>query len=126
MSRDPAQRQHSALEFAQHLRHVQQELGLPPTPLEVADDEWAAAASGIDFADDRARGPVRASVAYESKRPARGSLHVSRSPEDTMSGASEPRAGASRTRAIVLLVGAGIAIAAIAATIAILLVSAGR
>lgn len=71
MSRDPAQRQASAQQFAYELQLVQSELRLAHTPMEVAVDEWAAAGSAIDFADDRLRGPVRATVAHESPRPRR-------------------------------------------------------
>ena len=53
MSRRPADRQASALEFIRDLQAVEEELGLPQTPLEVAMDDWALA-TAVDV-DDRTR-----------------------------------------------------------------------
>ena len=45
----------------------------------------------VDFADDRARGPVRPSVAYESRRPARAARVVDRRPDEgTILAGAEP------------------------------------
>lgn len=93
MSRDPGARPVSAREFGEALRAVQQELGLPATPLEVVADEraaaeWGAPAAGtsaggadINFMDASVRGPARSHVEHASarKRP-------------------EPAAAVSRTR----------------------------
>lgn len=61
MSRRPIDRQASALEFIRDLQSVEDELGLPQTPIEVAMDDWAIA-TAVD-ADDRTRisGGVHAS-----------------------------------------------------------------
>ncbi|MDJ1113304.1 serine/threonine-protein kinase [Microbacterium dauci] len=108
LSRDPAARQASAAEFAHDLQVVQHQLGVPHTPLEVAVDEWAAAGATVDFADDRARGPVRPSVAYESKRPARARASVARRPDEgTILAGAEPRRRLSTGAMIGLLVGGG-------------------
>ncbi|MGA1826646.1 serine/threonine-protein kinase, partial [Microbacterium sp.] len=45
MSRDPRRRYASAREFAEALRGVQAELGISPTPLEIAADGWSAASA---------------------------------------------------------------------------------
>lgn len=126
MSRDPAARQASAAEFAHELQLVQHELGLPHTPMEVAVDEWAAAGSAIDFSDDRQRGPIRPSVAYESRRPPRQAPQAQRSPEGTVLAGAEPPRGGRRLRTVLIVVGAAVVVAAIAATVAVLLVTAGR
>jgi len=123
LSRDPAARQSSAAEFAYDLQVVQHELGLPHTPMEVAVDEWAAAGSAIDFADDRLRGPVRPSVPYESRRPRRAPAVVRRSREDTVLAGAEPPRRGLRARTIVLLAAAAIVVAAVAAIVTVLLMS---
>jgi tRNA A-37 threonylcarbamoyl transferase component Bud32 len=43
MSKRPSDRQGSALEFIRDLQAVEEELGLPQTPIEVAMDDWALA-----------------------------------------------------------------------------------
>ncbi|MDQ0895549.1 serine/threonine-protein kinase [Agromyces ramosus] len=53
MSRRPSDRQASVLEFIRDLQSVEEELGLPQTPIEVAMDDWALA-TAVD-ADDRTR-----------------------------------------------------------------------
>ena len=53
MSRRPQDRQGSALEFIRDLQAVEEELGIPQTPLEVAMDDWALA-TAIDL-DERTR-----------------------------------------------------------------------
>jgi eukaryotic-like serine/threonine-protein kinase len=68
MSRDPEDRYPSALAFAEALRGAQADLGLSPTPIEVATAEWAPASSAIDFSDTAARGPLRTHVDHDSLR----------------------------------------------------------
>ena len=70
LSRDPAMRQASMLELATELQHVQHELGLMPTPLEVANDDWIAADAPVNFDNAAHRGPVVTTVAQNSRRPA--------------------------------------------------------
>jgi serine/threonine protein kinase len=53
LSRKPGDRQASALEFIRDLQSVEDELGLPQTPIEVAMDDWALA-TAIDL-DERTR-----------------------------------------------------------------------
>ena len=53
LSRRPGDRQASALEFIRDLQSVEDELGLPQTPIEVAMDDWALA-TAIDL-DERTR-----------------------------------------------------------------------
>ncbi|WP_272943374.1 protein kinase domain-containing protein [Salinibacterium sp. PAMC 21357] len=70
MSRDPAKRPISMLAFAEEVRWMQYELGLPPTTIEVAAAEWAAAAP-VSFADNAPRGPVLTTVNKNSRRATR-------------------------------------------------------
>ncbi len=53
MSKRPHDRQASALEFIRDLQAVEEELGLPQTPLEVAMDDWALA-TAVDL-DERTK-----------------------------------------------------------------------
>lgn len=71
MERDPAKRHESMAAFAEELRWVQYELGVPPTALEVAASEWAGAAAPVDFASAAPRGPVISTVRQDSRRAAR-------------------------------------------------------
>jgi len=68
MNRDPRQRQAHMLELATELQHVQYELGLMPTALEVAGDGWNAASAEVNFNNTEARGPIATTVAHESSR----------------------------------------------------------
>lgn len=92
MSKDPARRHASAAEFAYDLQLAQQDLGLAYTAMDVAVDEWATAGAAIDFEDDRARGPVRPTVAHASRRAARpAAAPTRRAPDDgTVLAGSEP------------------------------------
>ncbi|WP_026378398.1 serine/threonine-protein kinase [Agromyces italicus] len=53
MSKQPKARQSGALEFIRDLQAVEEELGLPQTPIEVAMDDWALA-TAVDL-DERTR-----------------------------------------------------------------------
>ncbi len=68
MNRDPRQRQATMLELATELQYVQYELGLMPTALEVAADNWTAASDEVNFNNTEARGPVVTTVVHESSR----------------------------------------------------------
>lgn len=83
MSRDPAARYATALELGEALIAVQREIGLAPTPLEVASDAWAPQHSGIDFADTTVRGPRRSQVAHETRRRVRPEAALTQRDEDT-------------------------------------------
>ena len=76
MSRDPSRRWASAREFAEALRGVQAELGIAPTPLEIADDEWSAASGAVDFGDTELRGPARSHVERDERRKTRGAVGI--------------------------------------------------
>lgn len=124
MSKDPAARHTSAAEFAYDLQLVQHEMGLAHTPMDVAVDEWAAAGTAIDFADDRARGPVRPSVAYESRRAGRAAVvPTRRAPDDgTVLAGSEPAPRSRRGLRIALLLAACAGLAAGIVTVAAIIV----
>lgn len=85
MSRDPRERQPSALAFAEALRDVQAELGISPSVLEIAAPGWAAPDAPVDFSDTALRGPARSRVEREERRkhaPGAGVAQLARD-EDT-------------------------------------------
>ena len=93
MSKDPAKRYPSMLALAEDLRWAQYERGAPPTALEVAAPEWAAAASPVSFGDVAPRGPVITTVNKDSRRAARAQNVVSRlnAESDGVTAESAPR-----------------------------------
>ncbi len=126
MARDAAARHGSAAEFAHDLQLVQHEMGVPHTPMEVAVDEWAAAGAAVDFADDRARGPVRPSVSYESRRPARTPRPLEHRPDEgTILAGAEPRQRLGTTARVALFAVGGVLLAAAGAVTALFLVGGG-
>lgn len=82
MHKQPAKRFESMLELAEELRWVQYEAGIAPTAVEVAATEWASAAAPVDFADERARGPVITTVNENSRRAARAKAAAADGPVD--------------------------------------------
>ena len=131
MSRHPSARYGSAGEFAEGLRAVQLELGLAPTPLEVAAEQrvapaWAerAAATGehawaptgaaigahVDFSDATLRGPVRSLVTQPGarRRPAQPVV-ISRTRDDELGDAP----AAAPSRRVWLWASVGVTLAAI-------------
>ena len=71
LAKAPSSRHASMFAFAEELRWIQYELGVPPTALEVAAPEWAAATAPVDFASDTLRGPVISTVQQDSRRALR-------------------------------------------------------
>jgi eukaryotic-like serine/threonine-protein kinase len=114
MSRDPAARYSTALEFAQALRGVQTGLGLAATPLEVAVDEWAPTESAVDFADASLRGAVRSSVPHASPRKVTGPESLTMLARDEDADISAPRPPARRTVWPWVVAGVAIAVAVVA------------
>jgi serine/threonine protein kinase len=117
ISKDIGDRFASMFEFAEELRWCQYELGMPPTPLEIAAPEWAAAAAPVDFASDVQRGPVISTVRQDSRRAQRAQTLAS-AQRVSERNASAPEASSSKTRASLIggAVGA-IAVAVIAVAI---------
>ena len=96
MSRRPAMRQASALEFIRDLQSVEEELGLPQTPLEVAMDDWALA-TAVDL-DDRTRiTSGNAAGAVDTRRKRRRAALVSGTVHGLESRSHESSSGRSRT-----------------------------
>jgi serine/threonine protein kinase len=94
MSRDPRQRHASAREFADALRAVQTELGISPTPLEIAADDWSAASGPVDFSDTELRGPVRSRIERDERRktrPGTGVAGLARDEDTDFTGPERPR-----------------------------------
>ena len=119
MSKDPSQRHESMHAFAEDLRWAQYEIGIPPTALEVAAPEWAAAASAVSFTDAAPRGPVISTVNKDSRRANRARNVVSRLADDR----DGITAGSKRTVGwrIPIIVGS-IALAVVTAGVATLVV----
>jgi serine/threonine protein kinase len=106
MSRDPKQRYASAREFAEALRGVQAELGISPTPLEIAADGWSPASGPVDFSDAALRGPARSRIERDDRRktrPGAGVAGLARDEDTEFSAPDEPR------RAMPWLIAAAIA-----------------
>ncbi len=94
MSRDPRQRYASAREFAEALRAVQAELGISPTQLEIAADEWAPASGPVDFTDVDLRGPARSHIERDERRktrPGTGMAGLARDEDTEFSAPDRPR-----------------------------------
>lgn len=94
MSRDPRQRHASAREFADALRAVQTELGISPTPLEIAADDWSAASGPVDFSDTELRGPARSRIERDERRktrPGTGVAGLARDEDTDFTGPERPR-----------------------------------
>jgi serine/threonine protein kinase len=116
MNRDPSQRQESMFAFAEELRWVQEQLGIPKTTLEVAAREWAASSAPVNFTDTVSRGPVITTVNKDSRRAARLRKEALDHREDkdglTIKAAASPmRAG---------LIGAGVAIGIVVLAVVVL------
>jgi serine/threonine protein kinase len=116
MHKDPAQRQQSMFEFAEELRWVQSQLGLPTTTLEVAAREWASASAPVNFTDAVSRGPVITTVNKDSRRAARARKEALDLREDkdglVIKAAPSPmRAG---------LIGAGVAVGVVVLAVVVL------
>jgi tRNA A-37 threonylcarbamoyl transferase component Bud32 len=125
MSRRPADRQSSALEFIRDLQAAEEELGLPQTPLEVAMDDWAIA-TAVDV-DDRTRingSHSLGGVGRRRRRAAAGSAGTAAIGEsgvhESASGRGRPSPPSTRRLAwgisivaalLVALVGAGVYVA---------------
>lgn len=113
LAKDPVARHASMFAFAEELRWVQYELGVPPTALEVAAPEWAAAAAPVDFESDTLRGPVISTVRQDSRRALRAQALVS---AQRVKDRNEANTSSSASRTKVAMMG-GVAGAAIVAVI---------
>lgn len=94
MSRDPRQRHATAREFADALRAVQTELGISPTPLEIAVEGWSAASNPVDFSDTELRGPARSRLERDERRktrPGTGVAGLARDEDTDFTGPDQPR-----------------------------------
>ena len=122
MNRDPPQRHSSMLELATELQYVQYDLGIMPTALEVATDNWTAVSSEVDFNITEARGPVISTVVHESSRVKTQAPVVAREVDETF--LRDLGAPPKRSKAIIgLIIGGSVvlllATAAIVAAIVI-------
>lgn len=118
LAKEPSSRHASMFAFAEELRWIQYELGLPPTALEVAATEWATAAGPVDFASDTLRGPVISTVRHDSRRALRAQTLAS---AQRVRGESVDPRKPSRTKVAVMggVVGATIVAIVILAALAI-------
>ena len=98
MSKRPQDRQASALEFIRDLQSVEEELGLPQTPLEVAMDDWALA-TAVDL-DERTRVSGHPSTVDRQggrRRPRRTPVRTQSTAQGIDGRSSELSTGRSRT-----------------------------
>lgn len=110
MHKDPAKRFPSMYAFAEALRLAQYQSNIPPTALEVAAVEWAAA-SPVDLRDAAPRGPVITTVNKNSRRAARAQHITSRGQADDREVFAASRGSGSLKPA---LIGGGIGLAVVA------------
>ncbi len=125
MSLDPRKRPKTMKDCAELLRGVQAELGLTPTALEVAVDEWASAGAPIDFDNKLIRHPVVTPVIAENSRAreraklrARSARPVTATAQPSDDGTTVARAKSSYLwlkLAAAMAAGIGLAVAAMAA-----------
>lgn len=110
LEKDPARRFTSMLEFAEELRWVQYEVGVPPTALEIASQEWASASGAFDGSDASARGPVITTVKAESRRAARAQelASLDRRRRDSHAEVKTPKGSSKRPALIGGIVGAAV------------------
>jgi serine/threonine protein kinase len=106
MSRDARARYASAREFAEAVRSVQTELGISPTPLEIATEGWAPAAKPVDFSDAELRGPARTRVEHDERRKTRPGTGMAGLARDEDTELTHPEA---RRRVLPWVIGAAIA-----------------
>lgn len=90
MSRDPARRQQTALQFAEDIRAVQAAAGLIPTPLEVRVESYRPPVR-LDLDDSQARWGQRPSVAYPTTRKYKPNAPLHRDEDDTVTTMSRRR-----------------------------------
>ncbi|MET4159685.1 serine/threonine-protein kinase [Agromyces sp. PvR057] len=114
MSKRPADRQSSALEFVRDLQAIEEELALPQTPLEVVTEDWALAVA-VDL-DERTRiisVPAAASApdrrARRTRRP-NDRMAATTLRSDTSSGATGSRPAPPRAPRRALLALSAIAV----------------
>ena len=121
MNRVPEHRQSSLLEVAQNLQHIQYQLGIQPTPLEVAGDEWAMAGGAVDFANSSMRGPVISEVVVDSKRRSRTArLEAKATIDDGTMFVDAPRSSSGGSRGLLIGLVAGGLVLGVGATIGLL------
>ena len=126
MSKDPSVRQASMLEFATELQYVQYELGLMPTPLEVASEGWdTAGAPPVNFDNTASRGPVQSTVATESKRAQgvkRSATTRARDDDEAIFSQAANRPAKKVSLAALIWVGVGVVVLATAAIVAAIII----
>ncbi|MFE1646741.1 serine/threonine-protein kinase [Microbacterium sp. P01] len=111
MSKDPDRRFPTVHSFAEELRWVQYELGVPPTNLDVAATEWVRAAGPLALDDVERRGPAVTVVNAHSRRAVRAEKAAAEAQRDRDGLViRERRRGPSPL--VAALIGAGVAIVA--------------
>lgn len=120
LSKDPAKRHSSMLEFVQELQLVQHELGLALTPIEVTANTWEPAP--ISFDDSMHRGPIRSEVQVTSRRKKRPAAQTPGRPGDE--GVTGRVDGAMTTGKLLAIVG-GTVLATAAVVLGIIFLVSG-
>jgi serine/threonine protein kinase len=102
MSHDPRQRPASMFELATELSYVQYELGLIPTAIEVATDDWSISAADVDFDDASSRGPIASTVPHTSRRATPQKRAAGRDAPDSVAAQGRTPGGSSALRWLAL------------------------
>ena len=106
MSQDPRQRPGSMFELATELSYVQYELGLIPTAIEVATDDWSISAADVDFDDTSARGQRASTVPHRSGRATPQKRSLGREAPDSVAAQGRGPGGTNVLRWLAIAAGA--------------------
>jgi hypothetical protein len=93
-------------ELATELSYVQYELGLIPTAIEVATDDWNISAADVDFDDASARGPLASTVPHRSRRATPQKRSIGRDAPDSVAAQGRTPGPSSALRWLALGAGA--------------------
>ena len=107
MSKRPEDRFRSVLELVEELQEVEREMGLPVTPLEIADDMWTSV-TGMTEVGATDRGPIRSVVSHASQRvpkSERTNPDDRRTPPSEVPGGDEVRTPVTGARLAWIVVG---------------------
>lgn len=103
LSHDPEKRQSSAAELAYDFQVVQHSLGLAHTALDIAEEGWAPRFTGDELDDAQARGPMRSTVSYPSRRKRSSTSSSRRAPAPGEATDAEPGMRSVSLRSAILV-----------------------
>jgi hypothetical protein len=104
LARDPADRYHAILPMVEDLQAVQEEMGVPVTPIDLQERPWSQAVAGADEAAREEELPLRVRAARR-RTPVRGAQQI-----DISSSATRASPPPSRRGLVSVLAGAATAV----------------